>query len=207
MSKAPADFTNTDDVLYMNYLKKQGVITKRELGVYFTDYANGNHMYFGGYDTSVVQGEFTWAPLMSRKAYTHWDLVGGPVNYDGNTLDGALEISYATLDTGSTLAYFPTDTFNQLLKIINGEVSDGGDGGSGGGDPPPCTHPNPKKCKRNLPPKGKGGGKGGGGDGGGTTTGNGLNCTTSSTSGWTTCPGCTGRDDPRFKPIELSLGG
>ena len=114
-------YDTSEDILFMNYLKKQGVITQRWLGVYFTNYYEHNHLYFGGYDHTIVKGTPTWIDLIEYPTYggAHWDVEGGPVYYGDSKYPAGPELTYVTLDTGTTQTYLDDDTYFELIYLMN----------------------------------------------------------------------------------------
>ena len=114
-------FEDGEEYLFMNHLLKNDLIEKRQLGVYFTNYDEGNHMYFGGFDTSFVnEADIVWKDLYYSELTPHWDIEGGDVTIGSASIPLSNYIEYATLDTGTTLSYFPHGVFSEMLNWING---------------------------------------------------------------------------------------
>lgn len=126
----PVDLTegtvsNTNTVpTFMDNLYKQGSISTEVLGVSFkpesgsdTNDANGE-LTLGGVDTSKYTGTLTYFPqLTSGSASAYWGIAIAKFAYGSTSLGTNAQ---GIVDTGTTLIYIPTSSYNAFLKAAGG---------------------------------------------------------------------------------------
>lgn len=73
-----------------------------------------SYFYFGGYEASKITPS-TWSSLANNIGF--WELATTAVWVGDAKASGSFATSI--VDTGTSLAYFPTSTFNSIISKIN----------------------------------------------------------------------------------------
>ncbi|KAF7376972.1 Aspartic protease [Mycena sanguinolenta] len=110
----------------MNNLFSQGTISTQVLGVSFapesgsdTDDANGE-LTLGGTDSTKYSGSINYVSKSTTSPYSdYWGISVSSVTYNGASIASAAN---AIVDTGTTLIYVPTATYNAFLKASGGKT-------------------------------------------------------------------------------------
>jgi len=109
--------TVTDNLL------AQGTISQAVVGVSFepttTEEVTNGSLDFGGVDSSKIIGNVTFTPATSAIA-NHWGITQS-VSYNGVTIATNQQ---GIVDTGTTLLYMATSTFNSYIKATGGVLDD-----------------------------------------------------------------------------------
>jgi hypothetical protein len=119
--------SNTNKVpTFMDNLYNQGSISSEVLGVSFrpevgsdSDDTNGE-LTLGGIDSTKFSGPLTYFPtLKSGAAAAYWGISVASFTYGSTTLASS---GKGIVDTGTTLIYIPTASYNKFLSVAKGKT-------------------------------------------------------------------------------------
>lgn len=79
----------------------------------YYDLANGtSYLFLGDYEQSKLLGNISWLPLKNTSSF--WDLSTTDLTYNGKKM-GTMASS-CTVDSGTSLAYFPQSVYDAIKK-------------------------------------------------------------------------------------------
>lgn len=117
-----ANVVYNGDVPYNNFplaLKNAGYIDNAIYSLYLnTPDATGGSILFGGKDVAKIDGPLI--TLQHSGEYNRLDITVDSVTVAGNQITVSAPFN---LDSGSTVSYFPTDSFNQIVDSLGGDTS------------------------------------------------------------------------------------
>lgn len=108
---------STGSELLVTKMFDQGKIPKNMFSTFYDSVNGSSYLFFGDYETSKLTGNVTWFPI---KDSGYWDLYTTNIEYNGEGMGNFAENKSCTVDSGTSLAYFPKDMVESIMSSVGG---------------------------------------------------------------------------------------